>query len=75
MKVFFSKSCETAAERVINSPAAVESAAATPPAATKAITQKGNFAISGLARTIISLSIYTSLSFLLLGGLTKSLSP
>ena len=38
-------------------PAAVESAAASPPAATRAITQPGNFAISGFAKTIISLSI------------------
>ena len=44
-----------------NRPAAVESAAATPPAATSAMTQPGRPAISGLASTIISRSIYTSL--------------
>mgnify|MGYP003317947690 CR=1 FL=1 len=38
-------------------PAAVERAAAKPPAATNAITHPGNFAISGLASTIISRSI------------------
>ena len=39
------------------SPAAVDKAAARPPAATRAITHPGNCAISGLAKTIISLSI------------------
>ena len=37
-------------------PAAVERAAAKPPAATSAATQLGKPAISGLANTIISLS-------------------
>ncbi|GIR87745.1 MAG: hypothetical protein CM15mP86_12040 [Gammaproteobacteria bacterium] len=40
-----------------NNPAAVDRAAAKPPAATRAITHPGSCAISGLARTIISLSI------------------
>ena len=40
-----------------SNPAAVDKAAARAPAATNAITQFGNFAISGLASTIISLSI------------------
>ena len=40
-----------------NSPAAVDKAAAKPPAATNAITHAGNFAISGFASTIISWSI------------------
>ena len=39
-----------------NKPAAVDRAAANP-AATRAITQPGKFAISGLANTTISLSI------------------
>ena len=39
-----------------NNPAAVDKAAAKPPAATSAMTHIGRFAISGLARTIISLS-------------------
>ena len=39
------------------SPAAVERAAANPPAATKAITHAGSLAISGLAKTIMSRSI------------------
>ena len=38
-----------------------ERAAANPPAATNAITQAGKLAISGLAKTIISLSIINSL--------------
>ena len=38
-------------------PAAVDKAAASPPAATRAITHAGSFAISGLAKTIISRSI------------------
>ena len=44
-----------------NSPAAVDKAAARPPAATRAITQFGYFAISGFAKTIISLSTISSL--------------
>ena len=40
-----------------NSPAAVDNAAASPPAATNAMTHPGNLAISGLAKTIMSLSI------------------
>ncbi len=40
-----------------NRPAAVERAAASPPAATSAITHPGSWAISGFAKTIISLSI------------------
>ena len=44
-------------EMTSNNPAAVESAAASPPAATRAITQSGKFAISGFANTIMSRSI------------------
>ncbi len=43
-----------------NRPAAVESAAANPPAATKATTQLGKPAISGFAKTMISLSMVNS---------------
>ena len=43
----------------VTDPAAVDSAAASPPAATRAITQLGSLAISGLARTMMSLSILT----------------
>ena len=45
----------TAPEIASNSPAAVDRAAARPPAATMAMTQPGRFAISGLARTMMSL--------------------
>ncbi len=57
IKVFFRRSCEIEAEITSNKPAAVDNAAANAPAATSAITQPDNWAISGLARTIISLSI------------------
>ena len=60
LKTFLIKSCDTEAEITNNSPAAVLSAAAKPPAATRAITQAGRLAISGLARTIISLSTVNS---------------
>ena len=40
-----------------NKPAAVDNAAAKAPAATNAMTQPGNWAISGLAKTMMSLSI------------------
>ena len=43
------------------SPAAVDNAAAKAPAASRAMTQFGNSAISGLAITIISRSILNSL--------------
>ena len=39
-----------------NRPAAVDSAAAIPPAATRAMTQLGSLAISGLASTMMSRS-------------------
>ena len=54
--IFFIKSCEMDVERTNSNPAAVESAAATQPAMTNAITHFGNPAISGLASTIMSLS-------------------
>ena len=57
INVFLSKSWEIAEEIVISKPAAVDKAAATPPAATRAITQKGSLAISGFANTIISASM------------------
>ena len=44
-----------------SSPAAVDSAAAMPPAATRAITQSGSPAISGLASTMMSRSTVSSL--------------
>ena len=50
------RSWEMAEEMASNSPAAVERAAARPPAATRAMTQLGRWAISGLARTMMSLS-------------------
>ena len=60
---------------VISKPAAVDKAAATPPAATRAITQKGSLAISGFAKTIISLSIYTSFLLVKSGLFITTLSP
>ena len=66
MSIFLTRSFETEVEITSNSPAAVDSAAAKAPAATKAITQAGKFAISGFARTIISLSINNSFSLELL---------
>ena len=62
LKTFLIKSCETEDEMTNNSPAAVERAAANPPAATSAITHAGRFAISGLASTIISRSTVSSLN-------------
>ena len=53
----FHNSDQIEAEITNKRPAAVESAAAKAPAATKAITQFGNFAISGFAKTIMSLSM------------------
>ena len=50
------RSCEIAEEIARRSPAAVESAAANPPATTRAITHPGRLAISGLASTMMSLS-------------------
>ena len=58
--IFFIRSWDTDAEITNNKPAAVDNAAANPPAATKAITQFGKPAISGLASTIISLSMINS---------------
>ena len=57
------KSCETAEEIAISRPAAVDSAAARPPAATSAITQFGSNAISGLASTMMSALTVSSLPF------------
>ncbi len=54
------RSLETAVEITNNSPAAVDRAAAIPPAATSPTTQFGSWAISGAANTIMSLSITTS---------------
>jgi hypothetical protein len=62
--LFLIRSCATDVEITSSKPAAVESAAASPPAATNAITQSGNPAISGFAKTIISLSIYSSFELL-----------
>ena len=57
-----------------SNPAAVERAAAKPPAATRAITQSGKSAISGFANTIMSRSIYSSFE-LADGRLEIFLSP
>ena len=60
----FIRSWEMAAEMTSSRPAAVESAAARPPAPTRPTTQLGSLAISGLARTMMSWSILTSLVLL-----------
>ena len=57
------RSCDTAEEIAISKPAAVDSAAAKPPAATSAITQLGSSAISGLAITMMSGFTVSSLPF------------
>ena len=57
---FLIKSWEIEVEITNNNPAAVDNAAARPPAATNAITQLGKLAISGFANTMISLSTYNS---------------
>ncbi len=57
---FLSKSWEMDVEITSNKPAAVLKAAASPPAATKPITQLGNCATSGLANTMMSLSMVSS---------------
>ena len=54
-----SKSRDIDDEIANNKPAAVDNAAASPPAATNAITQFGSLAISGFAKTIISRSTLT----------------
>ena len=54
------KSRETADETTSSRPAAVESAAASPPAATRPMIQLGNAAISGFASTMMSRSIVSS---------------
>ncbi len=59
--IFFSRSCAIAVEITSSRPAAVDSAAASPPAATSAITQSGSLAISGLASTMMSRSMVSSL--------------
>src|SRR5690606_41239513 len=55
------RSRDTAVDITSKSPAAVDSAAAKPPAATNPTTQLGNRAISGAASTIMSLSMTISL--------------
>jgi hypothetical protein len=57
------RSCDTADEMASSRPAAVDSAAARPPAATSAITQLGSSAISGLASTMMSAFTVSSLPF------------
>ena len=57
------RSCEIAEEIASSRPAAVDSAAARPPAATSAITQLGSSAISGLASTMMSAFTDSSLPF------------
>ena len=58
LRMPLSKSWEMAEEIASNRPAAVDKAAAKPPATTSAITQPGSLAISGFAKTMISLSIF-----------------
>ena len=53
--------CRGQTLKLIGDDAAVDSAAAMPPAATSAITQFGKPAISGLARTMMSRSTVSSL--------------
>src|SRR5690606_37070003 len=53
---FLIRSWEIEVEITNNRPAAVERAAANPPAATRATTQLGRLAISGLANTMMSRS-------------------
>src|SRR5690606_14804801 len=57
------RSLETDVEITKSNPAAVESAAAIAPAATRPTTQFGSLAISGLANTMISRSIVNSFAF------------
>ncbi|MCY1309641.1 hypothetical protein D9M68_988040 [compost metagenome] len=57
------RSWEMAEEMASSRPAAVDSAAARPPAATRAITQLGSNAISGLASTMMSAFTVSSLPF------------
>ena len=56
LTIFFIKSCEIEVDRTNNNPAAVDSAAATQPAITNAMTHLGRPAISGLAITKMSFS-------------------
>ena len=63
LNTFFTKSWETAEEIARSRPAAVERAAAIPPAAINAMTQLGRFAISGFARTMISAFTVSSFPF------------
>ena len=59
MNMPLSRSWEIAEAIASSRPAAVDSAAASPPAATSAITQLGSLAISGLASTMMSRSTLT----------------
>ena len=61
LRVFLIKSCEMAEEMANSKPAAVDKAAAKPPAAIRPITQLGRLAISGLASTKMSLLTVSSL--------------
>lgn len=56
LRMPFRRSCDTAEEMASSKPAAVDRAAASPPATTNAITHPGSLAISGLASTKKSLS-------------------
>ena len=56
------RSWEMAEEMARSRPAAVDRAAARPPAPTRPTTQLGSLAISGLANTMMSWSILTSLA-------------
>jgi cation/acetate symporter len=60
-KMFYSGDDRNEVEMTNNKPAEVDSAAATPPAATSAITQAGKLAISGFANTMMSRSTSISL--------------
>src|SRR5690606_24394325 len=58
--IFFTRAWGTEAEIPQSNPAPGDKAGANAPAATRAMTQAGRLAISGLARTIISLSMVIS---------------
>ncbi|MNE70702.1 hypothetical protein D3C80_1665160 [compost metagenome] len=74
IRLLLSRSCEIEVEITSSKPAAVDSAAARPPAAIKAITQPGRLAISGLANTMMSRSTYSSVAASV-GALVTMRSP
>ena len=62
LSCFLIRSCEMEVDITKSKPAAVDRAAASPPAATRAITQFGRLAISGFAKTVMSGSTFNSFS-------------